>query len=205
MRASVLVLGPAARPTGEAQVSLPGGCAIGPRPIDLHLMGMEKLGAKDRARGRLRPRQAPEGLTGAEIRLPQPSVGATENLLMAAALAKGESLIAGAAREPEIVDLADCLIAMGAKIEGAGTSNIQIQGVRSLHGAATGIIPDRIEAGTYAMAAGVTGGSIVLRNARLDHLGAAKEVLEARAWCWRRSRAASWPGSPRAGSRAATP
>ena len=179
MRASVLVLGPLLARTGAARVSLPGGCAIGPRPIDLHLMGMEKLGAAIELEGGYVHAQAPNGLTGAEIRLPQPSVGATENLLMAAALAKGESVIAGAAREPEIVDLADCLTAMGARIEGAGTSNITIQGVTSLHGAGHAIIPDRIEAGTYAMAAGVTGGSILLKSARLDFLGAAKEVLEA--------------------------
>jgi UDP-N-acetylglucosamine 1-carboxyvinyltransferase len=179
MRASVLVLGPLLARTGSARVSLPGGCAIGTRPIDLHLLGMEKLGASIELEGGYVQARAPEGLTGAEIRLSQPSVGATENLLMAAALAKGESLIAGAAREPEIVDLADCLIAMGAQIEGAGTSNISIQGVPSLHGAVHTIIPDRIEAGTYAMAAGVTGGSILLKNARLGFLGAAEEVLEA--------------------------
>jgi UDP-N-acetylglucosamine 1-carboxyvinyltransferase len=179
MRASVLVLGPLLARTGAAKVSLPGGCAIGPRPIDLHLMGMERLGARIELEGGYVHATAPEGLAGAEIRLPQPSVGATENLLMAAALAKGETLIAGAAREPEIVDLADCLVAMGAKIEGAGTSNILIQGVPVLRGASHGIIPDRIEAGTYAMAAGVTGGSIVLKNARLDFFGAAKEVIEA--------------------------
>ena len=179
MRASVLVLGPLLARTGAARVSLPGGCAIGPRPIDLHLMGMEKLGARIELEGGYVHAKAPDGLTGGEVRLPQPSVGATENLLMAAALARGESLIAGAAREPEIVDLAECLIAMGARIEGAGTSNITVVGVPSLHGASHRIVPDRIEAGTYAMAAGVTGGSIVLRNARLDDLGAAKEVLEA--------------------------
>ena len=179
MRASVLVLGPLLARTGSARVSLPGGCAIGTRPIDLHLMGMEKLGAVIALEGGYVQASAPDGLTGGEIRLPQPSVGATENLLMAAALARGESLIAGAAREPEIVDLAACLVAMGARIEGAGTSNIVIQGVASLHGASHTIIPDRIEAGTYAMAAGVTGGSILLKNARLDLFGSAKDVLEA--------------------------
>ena len=179
MRASVLVLGPLLARTGSARVSLPGGCAIGTRPIDLHLMGMEKLGAVISLEGGYVQASAPDGLAGGEIRLPQPSVGATENLLMAAALARGESLIAGAAREPEIVDLAECLVAMGARIEGAGTSNIAVQGVASLHGASHTIIPDRIEAGTYAMAAGVTGGSILLKNARLDLFGSAKEVLEA--------------------------
>ena len=178
MRASVLVLGPLLARTGAARVSLPGGCAIGPRPIDLHLMGIEKLGARIELEGGYVHATAPDGLVGAEIRLPQPSVGATENIMMAAALARGETLIAGAAREPEIVDLADCLIAMGAQIEGAGTSNLQVQGVSALHGASHAIIPDRIEAGTYAMAAGVTGGGIVLRNARLDFFGAAREVIE---------------------------
>ncbi|MEK0081707.1 UDP-N-acetylglucosamine 1-carboxyvinyltransferase [Benzoatithermus flavus] len=178
MRASVLVLGPLVARTGQARVSLPGGCAIGPRPIDLHLMGLERLGATiELVEGYVQAR-APQGLKGAEIRLPQPSVGATENLMMAAALAKGATVIAGAAREPEIVDLADCLNAMGAKITGAGTSFIEIEGVPALHGAVHRIIPDRIEAGTYAMAAAITGGRIVLGNARLDFFGAAKEVLE---------------------------
>jgi UDP-N-acetylglucosamine 1-carboxyvinyltransferase len=178
MRASVLVLGPLLARTGAAKVSLPGGCAIGPRPIDLHLAGMERLGATIELDGGYVHATAPRGLVGAEIRLPQPSVGATENLLMAAALAKGETLIAGAAREPEIVDLAACLAAMGARIEGAGSSNIRIEGVPSLHGASHAIIPDRIEAGTYAMAAGATGGRVLLKNARLNFFGAAKEVLE---------------------------
>ncbi len=178
MRASVLVLGPLLARTGAAKVSLPGGCAIGPRPIDLHLAGMERLGATIELDGGYVKAMAPRGLGGAEIRLPQPSVGATENLLMAAALAKGETLIAGAAREPEIVDLAACLVAMGARIEGAGSSSIHVEGVPSLHGAGHAIIPDRIEAGTYAMAAGATGGRVLLKNARLDFFGAAKEVLE---------------------------
>jgi UDP-N-acetylglucosamine 1-carboxyvinyltransferase len=178
MRASVLVLGPLLARTGAAKVSLPGGCAIGPRPIDLHLMGLERLGATIELDGGYVHAKAPHGLQAGEIRLPQPSVGATENLLMAACLARGETLIAGAAREPEIVDLAACLVAMGARIEGAGSSNIRVEGVPSLHGASHAVIPDRIEAGTYAMAAGVTGGRILLRNARLELFGAAKEVLE---------------------------
>jgi UDP-N-acetylglucosamine 1-carboxyvinyltransferase len=178
MRASVLVLGPVLARTGEARVSLPGGCAIGPRPIDLHLMGLERLGARiELVDGYVRA-TAPEGLKGGEIRLPQPSVGATENLLMAAVLARGETLVAGAAREPEIVDLADCLQAMGARIEGAGTSFIRVEGVPALHGARHAVIPDRIEAGTYAMAAAITGGRLTLKSARLDFFGAAKEVLE---------------------------
>ena len=179
MRASVLVLGPLLARTGAAKVSLPGGCAIGTRPIDLHLMGMERLGATIELDGGYVHAKAADGLKGAEIRLPQPSVGATENLLMAAVLAKGESLIAGAAREPEIVDLAQCLVAMGAKIEGAGSSNISIEGVPALHGASHAIIPDRIEAGTYAMAAGVTGGNIVLKNARVDFFCMVRGVLRA--------------------------
>lgn len=178
MRASVLVLGPLVARTGEARVSLPGGCAIGPRPIDLHLMGLERMGATiDLVEGYVQVRAA-QGLKGAEIRLPQPSVGATENLMMAASLARGETVIAGAAREPEIVDLADCLRAMGARIEDAGTSFIRIEGVPALHGAQHAIVSDRIEAATYAMAAGITGGEITLEGARLDHFGAAREVLE---------------------------
>ena len=135
MRASVLVLGPILARTGAARVSLPGGCAIGPRPIDLHLMGMERLGASIALEDGYVHARAPHGLKGAEIRLPQPSVGATENLMMAASLARGETLIAGAAREPEIVDLAACLVAMGARIDGAGSSHIRIDGVGALHGA----------------------------------------------------------------------
>jgi UDP-N-acetylglucosamine 1-carboxyvinyltransferase len=179
MRASVLVLGPLLARTGEARVSLPGGCAIGPRPIDLHLMGLERLGATiDLVDGYVQAR-APRGLIGAEIRLPQPSVGATENLLMAAALAQGETVIAGAAREPEIVDLAAALSAMGARIDGAGTSFLRVEGVPALHGARHRIVGDRIEAGTYAMAAGITGGRLTLKGAELGLFGAAKEVLEA--------------------------
>jgi UDP-N-acetylglucosamine 1-carboxyvinyltransferase len=178
MRASVLVLGPLVARTGRARVSLPGGCAIGPRPIDLHLMGLERLGAEIELVEGYVQASAPRGLKGAEIRLPQPSVGATENLMMAAALAQGETVIAGAAREPEIVDLADCLNAMGAKVEGAGTSFVRIEGVPALHAATHAIIPDRIEAGTYAMAAAITGGRIELKGARLDFFGAAKETLE---------------------------
>jgi len=178
MRASVLVLGPLLARTGEARVSLPGGCAIGTRPIDLHLMGLERLdGTIELVEGYVHAR-APRGLRGAEIRLPQPSVGATENLLMAATLARGETVIAGAAREPEIVDLARALTAMGAKIEGAGSSFLRVQGVSALHGARHRIIGDRIEAGTYAMAAGITGGRLALTGTEVALFGAAKEVLE---------------------------
>jgi len=178
MRASVLVLGPLLARAGEARVSLPGGCAIGTRPIDLHLDGLERMGASIELVEGYAHARAPEGLKGASIRFPQPSVGATENLMMAAALAKGETVIADAAREPEIVDLANCLNAMGAKIEGAGSAQIRIRGVPSLSGAVHRILPDRIESGTYAMAAAITGGRIELRHARLELLGAAREKLQ---------------------------
>ena len=178
MRASVLVLGPLLARAGEARVSLPGGCAIGTRPIDLHLDGLERMGASIELVEGYAHARAPEGLKGASIRFPQPSVGATENLMMAAALAKGETVIADAAREPEIVDLANCLNAMGAKIEGAGSAQIRIRGVPSLSGAVHRILPDRIESGTYAMAAAITGGRIELRHGRLELLGAAREKLQ---------------------------
>ncbi|MDW8370730.1 MAG: UDP-N-acetylglucosamine 1-carboxyvinyltransferase, partial [Geminicoccaceae bacterium] len=177
MRASVLVLGPLLARGGEARVSLPGGCAIGPRPIDLHLKGLERMGAAiDLVDGYVAAR-APHGLVGAEIEFPQPSVGATENLMMAACLARGTTRIVGAAREPEIVDLALLLRSMGARIEGAGTSVIAIEGVARLGGAAHSILPDRIEAGTYAMAAAITGGRLRIENAPLELLGAAREKL----------------------------
>ena len=178
MRASVLVLGPLLARTGEAKVSLPGGCAIGNRPIDLHLSGLERLGAEVVLEGGYVHARAPSGLKGAEIRLAQPSVGATENLMMAAALAAGETVIAGAAREPEIVDLAECLNAMGGWVDGAGTSFVTIRGVPRLHGARHRIIADRIEAGTYAMAAAITGGRVLLKNAAVESFGAARETLE---------------------------
>ncbi len=177
MRASVVVLGPLLARMREAKVSMPGGCAIGNRPIDLHLSGLERLGAEIRLEGGYVHAQAPGGLKGAEIRLAQPSVGATENLMMAATLARGETVIAGAAREPEIVDLARCLNAMGAQVQGAGSSFITIRGVEALSGARHTVLPDRIEAGTYAMAAAITGGRLHLRNARVEHFGAAREVL----------------------------
>jgi UDP-N-acetylglucosamine 1-carboxyvinyltransferase len=177
MRASVLVLGPLLARAGRARVSLPGGCAIGPRPIDLHLKGLEKLGAEIELVDGYVEARAPAGLHGAEIEFPQPSVGATENLLMAAALARGTTRIVGAAREPEIVDLARLLRAMGAKITGEGTDILEIEGVDRLDGAVHVIMPDRIEAGTYAMAAAITGGSLRIRNAPLELLGAAREKL----------------------------
>ena len=177
MRASVLVLGPLLARVGEARVSLPGGCAIGTRPVDLHLKGLEQMGATfdlnagyidGRVSGRLR---------GATIIFPFVSVGATENLLMAAALADGRTVLANAAREPEIIDLAECLVAMGARIEGIGSDKLTIDGVDSLHGATHDIIPDRIETGSYACAAAISGWSVFLRNARLDHLGATVRIL----------------------------
>lgn len=178
MRASVLVLGPLLARFGHAEVSLPGGCAIGTRPVDLHLSGLEALGAEiDLEEGYIKAR-APKGLKGAEIVLPIISVGATENLLMAASLAEGQTRLVGAASEPEVVDLAECLVKMGAKIEGIGTSEMTITGVSRLTGAAHRVIPDRIEAGTFLMAAGLTDGDLNLRGARADQLGAVIALLE---------------------------
>jgi UDP-N-acetylglucosamine 1-carboxyvinyltransferase len=177
MRASVLVLGPLLARTGEASVSLPGGCAIGTRPIDIHLAGLEQMGAVIELSGGYVRATAPKGLRGAEIRFRQPSVGATENLLMAASLAEGETVLSNAACEPEIADLASCLRRMGAVIEGEGTAEIRIRGVGRLHAARHAILPDRIEAGTYVMAAAITGGRIELKNARLELLGEARERL----------------------------
>jgi UDP-N-acetylglucosamine 1-carboxyvinyltransferase len=179
MRASVLVLGPLLARCREARVSLPGGCAIGTRPVDLHLKGLEQMGAKiDLAHGYI-DAACPGGLQGAVIVLPFASVGATENLLMAACLANGQTTIANAAREPEIGDLAACLNAMGARITGAGTGTLVIEGVDALHGATHPIIPDRIETGTYACAAAITGGTVLLRGAELGHLAAVATVLDA--------------------------
>ena len=178
MRASVLVLGPMLARQGEATVSLPGGCAIGTRPIDLHLMGLERMGAVIELDQGYVKATAPKGLKGAEIKLPQPSVGATENLLMAASLAQGDTIILDAAQEPEIVDLAVLLTAMGAEIEGAGTGILKIRGKSSLGSASHRIIADRIEAGTYAMAAGITGGHLKLDGVQSEHLGVAAERLE---------------------------
>jgi UDP-N-acetylglucosamine 1-carboxyvinyltransferase len=177
MRASVLVLGPLVARVGEARVSLPGGCAIGTRPIDLHLKGLEQLGATIRLDGGYVHATAPQGLTGATIVLAMPSVGATENLLMAASLADGRTVIANAAQEPEISDLCNCLVAMGARIEGIGTEKLTIDGVPRLHAATHRIIPDRIETGTYACAAAITGGSVRLLGGRIEHLGAVVKVL----------------------------
>jgi len=176
MRAGVLVLGPLVARAGEAEVSLPGGCAIGTRPVDLHLKGLEQLGASIELQDGYVHARAPKGLTGAEIVFPTVSVGATENLMMAAALAKGETRLVNAAREPEIADLAACLIRMGAAITGLGSDTLVIYGVDRLHGARHAVIPDRIEAGTYAMAAAITGGHLNLFGAKPEHL---RTVLEA--------------------------
>jgi UDP-N-acetylglucosamine 1-carboxyvinyltransferase len=178
MRASFLVLGPLLARAGEARVSLPGGCAIGARPVDLHLKGLELMGAEITLdAGYVRATAPCRGLQGATIVLPFPSVGATENLLMAATLADGQTVIANAAREPEIANLADCLVAMGARIEGIGTDKLTVEGVRALHGAEIAIIADRIETGSYACAAAITGGSVRLRHGRIDHLGAVMRSL----------------------------
>jgi UDP-N-acetylglucosamine 1-carboxyvinyltransferase len=178
MRASFLVLGPLLARAGQAKVSLPGGCAIGARPVDLHLKAMEALGAKVDLEDGYVVASAPGGLIGARIEFPLVSVGATENALMAATLAKGESLIVNAAREPEIEDLGRCLIAMGAKISGLGTSRISIEGVGSLHAAEHSVLPDRIETGTYVMAAAIAGGEIELTGTRGDLIGAVIPLLE---------------------------
>ena len=178
MRASVLVLGPLLARCGEARVSMPGGCAIGTRPVDLHLKGMERLGAQIELRQGYIDARASQGLKGAEIIFPIVSVGATENLLMAATLAEGETTLVNAAREPEIVDLAVCLNAMGAKISGAGTDRITITGVKNLHGAEHVVVPDRIETGTYLMATAITGGAIDLVGARYDLVAAVARSLE---------------------------
>jgi UDP-N-acetylglucosamine 1-carboxyvinyltransferase len=178
MRASVLVLGPLLARTGEATVSLPGGCAIGPRPVDLHLKGLEELGAAIELRQGYIHATARRGLRGAKLRLALPSVGATENLLMAASLADGETVIANAAREPEVADLARCLVAMGADIEGIGTGTLTIRGVKRLHGATYAVLPDRIELGTYAMAAAISRGALELAGGRLDLIGTLAEKLK---------------------------
>lgn len=170
MRASVLVLGPLLARHGLAEVSLPGGCAIGSRPIDYHLKGLEAMGAEILLEGGYVKAKAPQGLKGAVISFPKASVGATENLMMAACLAEGETILENAAREPEITDLGTLLIKMGAKIEGLGSQKIIIQGVSSLHGATHEVIADRIETGTYMCAVGLTGGRVRLRNTSLDNL-----------------------------------
>jgi UDP-N-acetylglucosamine 1-carboxyvinyltransferase len=178
MRASFNVLGPLVARTGQAKVSLPGGCAIGARPVNLHLMALEALGARiDLAEGYVYA-QAPRGLKGAEIVFPQVSVGATEHALLAAVLAQGETVIANAACEPEIADLADCLVKMGANIEGAGTPVIRVVGVAALGGATHEVTPDRIETGTYALAAAMAGGEVRLTHTRADMIDALLAKME---------------------------
>ena len=178
MRASILVLGPLLGRGGEATVSLPGGCAIGNRPIDLHLRALEAIGAElEMAAGYVKA-TAPGGrLPGGRYRFPVVSVGATENVVMAAVLATGGSVIENAAREPEIVDLCNCLVAMGARIQGIGTDTLEIEGVDRLHGATYAVMPDRIEAGSYACAAAITGGSLELVGANAADMQATIDAL----------------------------
>ncbi|HZR80726.1 MAG TPA: UDP-N-acetylglucosamine 1-carboxyvinyltransferase, partial [Candidatus Binatia bacterium] len=183
MRASFLALGPLLARFGEARVATPGGCAIGSRPVNLHLVGLEKMGAEiATSHGYVEARAPRDGagrprLHGAHIALEMPSVGATENLMMAAALADGTTVIDNAAREPEIVDLAEVLAKMGAGVRGAGSPTIEIDGRDRLRGFAHRVIPDRIEAGTLVMAVAAAGGDVVVRGARADHLGAVLERL----------------------------
>ncbi len=179
MRASVLVLGPLLARCGQARVSLPGGCAIGQRPLDLHVMALEALGATIRLEDGYLAGRAAGGLRGAAIAFPRVSVGATEQAMMAATLARGETQLDNAACEPEIADLARCLNAMGADIRGAGTPRVRIAGVGRLGGAAHRVPPDRIETGTYAMAAAATAGEVELLGADAAQLGAARQALAA--------------------------
>ncbi|MBS0223264.1 MAG: UDP-N-acetylglucosamine 1-carboxyvinyltransferase [Proteobacteria bacterium] len=179
MRASVLVLGALLAREGEARVSLPGGCAIGARPVDLHIAGLKAMGAEiDIDRGYI-VAKAPEGLKGARYTFPKVSVGATENLIMAAALAKGTTVLDNAAREPEVTDLAECLSKMGVSISGIGTETLTIGGMERLTGTTHTVIPDRIETGTYAMAIAMTAGDVELVGGRLDLVEAAAQSLRA--------------------------
>ena len=179
MRASFWVIAPLLARFGEARVSLPGGCAIGTRPVDLLLMALERLGAEIEIDGGYVVARTKNGLRGAEIDFPKVTVGGTHVALMAAALAYGTTVIDNAAREPEVVDLAECLIKMGARIEGAGTSRIVVEGVARLGGARHEVLPDRIETGTYAMAVAMTGGDVSLVNTRADLLSSALDTLSA--------------------------
>ncbi len=178
MRASFNVLGPLVARAGHAKVSLPGGCTIGARPVDLHLKALEALGASIDLHEGYVYAQAPRGLKGAEISFPFVSVGATEHTLMAAVLADGETVLNNAACEPEIGDLAECLIAMGAKIDGVGTSTLRIQGVARLTGANHAVVPDRIETGSYALAVAMAGGEVTLTNTRSDFIEALLGKME---------------------------
>ncbi|MCO5145373.1 MAG: UDP-N-acetylglucosamine 1-carboxyvinyltransferase [Aquamicrobium sp.] len=178
MRASFWVIGPLVARMGQARVSLPGGCAIGTRPVDLFIDGLRALGAEIDIDVGYVDARAPKGLIGNRYVFPKVSVGATHVLMMAATLAKGETVLENAAREPEVVNLAECLNAMGAKVSGAGTPTIVIDGVAALSGATHPVIPDRIETGTYAMAVAMTGGDVILEGARADLLEAALEAIE---------------------------
>src|SRR4051812_27635088 len=177
MRASFWVLAPLVARMGEARVSMPGGCAIGTRPVDLLIMAMERLGADIEIDGGYVVARAKDGLKGGEIHFPKITVGGTHTALMAASLAHGTTVIENAAREPEIKDVADCLNKMGARINGAGTSRIVVDGVAKLNGARHRVLPDRIETGTYAMAVAMTGGDVMLENARAELLQAGLDVL----------------------------
>jgi UDP-N-acetylglucosamine 1-carboxyvinyltransferase len=177
MRASFWVVAPLLARMGEAKVSMPGGCAIGTRPVDLLIMAREKLGAEIEIEGGYVIARARKGLRGGEIAFPKVTVGGTHTALMAASLANGTTVIENAAREPEVSDVADCLNKMGARISGAGTSRIVVEGVPKLHGARHAVLPDRIETGTYAMAVAMTGGDVLLQNARPELLQAALDVL----------------------------
>lgn len=177
MRASFWVIGPLLARMGQARVSLPGGCAIGSRPVDFFLQALSSLGADIEIENGYAVAQTKNGLVGNRVVFPKISVGATHVAMMAAALARGESVIENAASEPEVVDVAVCLNAMGAKIEGAGTRTIRIQGVDVLHGAEHSVVPDRIETGTYAMAVAMTGGKVILSGTRAEHLGVALDTL----------------------------
>lgn len=178
MRASILVLGPLLARAGEATVSLPGGCAIGNRPIDLHLKALEAFGATiDITAGYVKASTPGGRLPGGKVIFPVVSVGATENALMAASLSKGTCVLENAAREPEIVDLCNCLVAMGARIDGIGTETLTVEGVERLHGATYAVMPDRIEAGSYACAVGLAGGSVELVGARASEMGATLDAL----------------------------
>ncbi|WP_020061459.1 UDP-N-acetylglucosamine 1-carboxyvinyltransferase [Bacillus sp. 123MFChir2] len=178
MRASVLVMGPLLARNGRARIALPGGCAIGSRPIDQHLKGFEAMGAKVKVGNGFVEAYVDGKLTGAKIYLDFPSVGATENIMSAAVLAEGTTVIENVAKEPEIVDLANFLNAMGAKVRGAGTGTIRIEGVDKLYGANHSIIPDRVEAGTFMVAAAITGGNVLIENAVPEHLRSITAKME---------------------------
>ncbi len=178
MRASVLVLGPLVARYGMAKVSLPGGCALGARAVDVHLEGLRAMGAICELEEGYIVAKAPNGLHGASFTMRVVSVGATENLMLAASIAKGQTIFRNVAREPEIIDLANCLNAMGANVQGAGTDTITIEGVPALHGATHKVMPDRLETGSYAIASLITGGDVTLTNTSLEYLPMVRETLE---------------------------